>query len=398
MKASPRNANGGSFDPTNAVRRLNRGFTLVELLVVIAIIGILIALLLPAIQAAREAARRNACLNNLRQMALAGYNYADTIGFFPSGGWGYDWVGDSALGHGPRQPGGFFYSILGFMENKGIYDMAKGNSDASSSTVAQAMINAGNMIAMPVPEYTCPSRRAGNSTAPVSTTSQWYNPNNLHNATWVTGQQWFHGDYKANGGSRRVEYNAGPTSVNAAAAAITASINAPSTCNGICTQYSKIQPKTIVDGTSNTYMCGEKFVPKNHYNTGQFLSDNNPYLGADDYDMIGNTALIYDAATDLPLGNKNRVACPYTLTLGASAAYLAPQPDRPVSGAPTSSADVQTQTWAALFRPFGSAHPASFQMAFCDGSVRSMSYDIDVNTHRLLGNRCDKLILQGFDK
>ncbi len=55
-----------------------RGFTLVELLVVIAIIGILVALLLPAIQAAREAARRNQCLSQIRQLAVAVQNFHDT--------------------------------------------------------------------------------------------------------------------------------------------------------------------------------------------------------------------------------------------------------------------------------------------------------------------------------
>jgi hypothetical protein len=55
------------------------------------------------------------------------------------------------------------------------------------------------------------------------------------------------------------------------------------------------------------------------------------------------------------------------------AGYAAPVPKNPTDGSGN----------------FGSAHPAGFHMAFGDGRVQKISYDIAPNVHMQLGHRAD---------
>ncbi len=72
-------------EPTVAVPRKRRAFTLLELLMVLIIIVMLIQLLLPGVQQAREAARQVQCRNNLTQIGLAFANYQQAHSVLPPG-------------------------------------------------------------------------------------------------------------------------------------------------------------------------------------------------------------------------------------------------------------------------------------------------------------------------
>src|SRR5262249_25308401 len=136
----------------------SRAFTLIELLVVIAIIAVLIALLLPAVQSARESARRAQCVNNLKQIGLALFNYYDSQGILPMATQQFgDW--DTTCSYWPYGHS-LFTPILPFIEQGPVFNainfafVANADSPQNGSYPGPVQVTA---IQTPIAIYICPS-------------------------------------------------------------------------------------------------------------------------------------------------------------------------------------------------------------------------------------------------
>jgi prepilin-type N-terminal cleavage/methylation domain-containing protein/prepilin-type processing-associated H-X9-DG protein len=380
----------GPHRQANAADRVRRqrsgGFTLVELLVVIAIIGILVALLLPAIQAAREAARRAQCKSNLKQLALGFLNHHDTQKHFPTGGWGYQWVGDPDRGFDKDQPGGWIYNILPFIEETALHD--RGSDGLPDAVTTAQTIAARDVLASPINIINCPSRRqvrpypAENSNA----------AGNLYNSksprASFGGVGCGRSDYAVCSGDLWVESGAGPSNYVAAktntwpsdgtmTAAPFIGMTAKDLLSGVSYERSAVKISQVTDGTSKTFMVGEKFIPSDQYETGADPGDNETWCTGFNNDNFRVTGAWQTAANAI-------IPMPPLQDVPGNTDLLVPSGLANPPGTPSGLANN-----SAHARIFGSAHSGGFNVALCDGSVDFVAYDIDPQIYLKFGNRHD---------
>ncbi len=328
----------------SSMRNPRSGFTLVELLVVITIIGILISLLLPAVQSAREAARRIQCVNQLKQMGLACHNHAAALGVFPTGGdtpWpniqNYYTGGNP---HGPDKQGlGWAFQILPYLEQEAVYRIS------SQGQLQQQALGI----------YFCPSRRA-------PTRHPGHNTYLMDYASATPARITRNSD-----GSVSHEFDATRSFWDGFDSPETDhfSIAPNRTFHGVIVrihwwhvdnEFKGGSPPTtfgdIRDGTSNTILLGEKRLRPSEYQSGAWHDDRG-WTDGWDPDTVRSTG-------------------------------FEPGPD---SDSGPRRIDGSQMDAGRIGYCFGSAHSGVFNVCMADGSVRSLSFNIDRAAFNTLGDR-----------
>lgn len=302
------------------------GLSMMELLVSLTVISVLLALLLPAVQSSRESARQTQCKNHLRQMGVAVHGFESTHQFFPSNGWGFLWMGDPDRGVGKQQPGGWIYHLLPYIEAQPLANVGRGAPTAVKRLALSAVAR------QPLGLFKCPSR-PGDQVGPFAPDLPFWNaiiPSHVAKTDYAINE----GDYITNtpGGPATLAEGDDPdydwTDVTLA--------------TGVSFLRSEVRPNQIADGMSNTYLIGEKYVSQGGYLTADDDGHDQPMYSGVDLDINRWTT-----SGPLPDGLSQQI------------------------------------------RRFGSAHLSGCNFVLCDGSVRSISYLIDVRVHRSLGNRRD---------
>ncbi len=232
----------------------------------------------------------------------------------------------------PAQPGGWLYNTLPYLEQTGLHRLGAGKPETEKRLAARTAARTALAV------LNCPSRRPAQRW-PMVKFGLFVAYNAADNEPGDPSVA--RGDYAINAGSQLIdEYFPGPESLAEGDSPGFAWHN-PRDCNGISFERSQVKMAQVHDGASCTILVGERYLNRDHYETGTDGADNeNAYAGFDN----------------------DNTRCTYYVPLRDESGY--------------------TDT----FR-FGGVHPAVCQFVICDGSVRGMSFSVDGKAFRALGSR-----------
>jgi prepilin-type processing-associated H-X9-DG protein len=313
--------------------------------------------------------RRAACKSNLRQIGEAANAHCTKLGYYPSNGWGKNWLGDPDCGFGASQPGGWLYSLLPFIGMDTIHDIAGGKGTSIISDKASGKVGVPDALqSATIPLFICAARRKAIAYPLTAVAMNGKTPNPA-----LGGKT----DYAVNGGSipfgdpRLVSTPSyapsypgtdpgPPINCYTAFPKCTWSYPDQSAFNGVSGARSQVTPGQIQDGLSNVFLAGEKYVNTTCYTNGADYGDSNSIFAGNDYSNA--RWVFFSSGPSVPITN-----------------IAAPMKDNNKDG----GLNTPTAYW------FGSCHSQGTHFLFCDGSVKMLPYNIDFPTYQSLSVRND---------